>query len=326
MLVLVTGVAGFIGMHVAKELLSSGAEVIGIDNLNDYYDKNLKLARLERLKADNFCFHTIDIADKDQMLTLGSQYKFTHIIHLAAQAGVRYSLTNPDAYIEANVVGHLNVLELARFNAGLKHLIYASSSSVYGGNKKLPFAVTDRVDSPISLYAATKKCDELMSHAYSHLYSIPTTGLRFFTVYGPWGRPDMAAYLFTDNIIQGKPIKVFNQGKMRRNFTYVDDITQGVIKALHKPPVPVNGEDVAHKLYNLGNNKAEDLLYFIECIEKSVGRRAELEMMPLQAGDVPDTVADIEISMQDLDFAPTTNIEVGIDNFVTWFKEYNQIS
>ncbi len=321
MRVLVTGAAGFIGFHVANALLARGEEVVGVDNLNDYYDVRLKEARLAHLQAQkNFSFHKIGIAEKEPMLALAVSNP-THIVHLAAQAGVRYSLIKPFAYTEANVTGHLVMLELARQLPDLKHFVYASSSSVYGGNTKIPFAVDDPVEKPVSLYAATKRANELMSSTYAHLYKIPATGLRFFTVYGPWGRPDMAAYLFTKNILAGQPIKVFNHGKMKRDFTYIDDIVAGVLGALDKPP---EGEHPPAGLYNLGNSHAENLMDFIAVIEKALGQKAEYDFQPMQAGDVPETFADISASTRDFGFQPKTSINEGIEKFTAWYRDYHK--
>ncbi len=318
--VLVTGAAGFIGAAVAGALLARGDNVIGVDNLNDYYDVALKQARLARLHGqDKFDFHQIDIADRDRMLKLAAELpRITHIVHLAAQAGVRYSLVNPYAYVTSNVMGQLVMLEMARALPGLKHFVYASSSSVYGANTKTPFAVGDAVEKPSSLYAATKRADELFGHAYAHLYAIPSTGLRFFTVYGPWGRPDMAPILFAQAISAGEPIRVFNHGEMWRDFTYIDDIVDGVVRALDRPPA----QTPPHALYNLGNNKTEKLTDFIAEIEKALGRKAQMKMEPMQPGDVPITSADIEASRRDLGFDPKTPINQGIPKFVAWFKDY----
>jgi UDP-glucuronate 4-epimerase len=319
MRILLTGAAGFIGFHVAQALLARGDEVIGIDNLNDYYDVSLKQARLDQLTPHkNFTFHKFNIADRDAMLPLAKSGA-THIVHLAAQAGVRYSLINPYAYVESNLMGQVVMLELARSTANLQHFIYASSSSVYGGNTKVPFDVTDAVDHPVSLYAATKRADELMSWTYAHLYNIPTTGLRFFTVYGPWGRPDMAAYAFTKNIMAGKPISVFNHGKMKRDFTYIDDIVRGVLAALDKKP---NGQP-RYALYNLGNSKCENLMDFIGTLEHALGKKAEIDFQDMQLGDVSETFADITASTRDLGFKPTTSIADGIPKFVEWYKSYH---
>ena len=322
MRVLLTGAAGFIGFHVAKALLARGAQVVGVDNLNDYYDVSLKQARLDQLLPHkDFSFHKTNIADKDAMLPLAAS-GLTHIVHLAAQAGVRYSLENPFAYVESNLMGHVVVLELARHVPGLKHFVYASSSSVYGGNTKTPFAVGDAVERPVSLYAATKRSDELMSTTYAHLFRIPTTGLRFFTVYGPWGRPDMATYIFTRQIMAGQAIKVFNHGKMRRDFTFVDDIVSGVLAAFDRPPQD-NGVEPPAALYNLGNSHAEDLMHFIGVLENALGRKAIIDFQPMQAGDVPETFADIAASTRDLGFSPTMGIEQGIPKFVEWYREFH---
>jgi UDP-glucuronate 4-epimerase len=316
--VLVTGAAGFIGAAVSHALLARGAHVIGVDNLNDYYDVSLKQARLDRLTSQpHFDFHQLDISDRDHMLKLAADFPgITHIVHLAAQAGVRYSLINPYAYITANVMGQVVMQELARALSSLEHFVYASSSSVYGANKKTPFAVGDAVDHPNSLYAATKRVDELIGHTYAHLYGIPSTGLRFFTVYGPWGRPDMAPILFATAIASGKPIRVFNHGEMWRDFTYIDDIVDGVLRAMDRPP----SATPPHALYNLGNHKSERLTDFIAEIEKAMGRTAEKILEPIQPGDVPATYADIEASTRDLGFVPATPISVGIPKFVAWFK------
>lgn len=325
MAILLTGAAGFIGFHVAQVLLQRGEEVIGLDNLNDYYDPTLKRARLEQLQEQKgFKFFKVDIAEPDAVRDATRGVEIDRVIHLAAQAGVRYSLINPYAYIRANVLGHTVMLELARSLKNCRHFVYASSSSVYGGNTKLPFAVEDRVDSPISLYAATKKADELISHAYSHLFGFPQTGLRFFTVYGPWGRPDMAMFIFTKAIFEGRPIQVFNNGDMRRDFTYIDDIVNGVIKTLDNPPPP-NEQGRPYRLYNIGNNRSEPLMRMIELIEKEVGRKAEKEFLPMQEGDVPASFADISAIQRDTGFAPTTPIDVGIPRFVDWYRRYHNL-
>ena len=323
MTVLVTGAAGFIGYHVATALLARGEAVVGVDNLNDYCDVSLKKARLDRLESQaNFTFRLVDIADQAAVDAMAADAgPFRAVVHLAAQAGVRYSLENPMAYIRSNVVGQTAILELCRHMAGLEHLVYASSSSVYGGNTKLPFAVEDRVDSPVSLYAATKRADELIAHTYAHLYRLPCTGLRFFTVYGPWGRPDMAAYLFTQAILAGRPIKVFNHGNMRRDFTYIDDIVDGVLRVLARPPSD-DGE-APHRLYNIGNNHPEALLDFIAVLEDALGRTAEKELLPLQPGDVPESAADISAIQRDTGFAPTTPISVGVPKFIAWYRDYH---
>lgn len=326
MTVLVTGAAGFIGYHCAKRLAERGETVIGIDSFSDYYDVRLKKARLVELAPlTSFTFREADISDHGDMVELARAFpKIDRIIHLAAQPGVRYSLINPHAYVQANVMGHLNILEMSRHQPDFRHLVYASSSSVYGGNTKLPFAIEDPVDHPVSLYAATKKSDELMSHCYSHLYRIPSTGLRFFTVYGPWGRPDMAAWLFTEAIFNGEPIQVFNHGDMRRDFTYIDDITTGVIAALDHPTPSIAGAP-PHRVYNIGNHKAEPLLRFIEVIEKAVGKKAKIDLKPMQPGDVKETYADVTAIQRDLGFAPDTPIDVGIPRFVEWFKGYMKL-
>lgn len=320
MTILVTGAAGFIGAAVSRALLARGDRVVGIDNLVPYYDVTLKQARLATLTPlPGFDFHQIDISDRDRVQALAADYPgITGIVHLAAQPGVRYSLENPYAYVTANVMGQVTMLEMARALPGLKHFVYASSSSVYGANTKTPFAVGDAVDHPNSLYAATKRTDELFGHTYAHLYGLAATGLRFFTVYGPWGRPDMAPMLFARAITEGKPIRVFNHGEMWRDFTYIDDIVDGVIRALDRPATGAP----PHALYNLGNHKSEKLTDFIAAIEKSLGKKAQMVMEPMQPGDVPATHADIEASTRELGFAPTTPISVGIPKFVDWFREF----
>lgn len=326
MTILVTGAAGFIGTHVTTALLERGEAVIGIDNLNDYYDPALKLARLKTLEHKNFQFHKCDLADADALSTVVSGQKITAVVHLGAQAGVRYSIENPGAYIQSNLVGHANILELCRHNDNLDHLVYASSSSVYGGNKKQPFSIDDPVDTPVSLYAATKRADELLSQSYAHLYGLPQTGLRFFTVYGPWGRPDMAYWLFTDAILAGRPIKVFNHGDMARDFTYIDDIVSGILNVLVGPPQ--QGGDNAfhnpapHKVYNIGNNKPEKLLHMIEVVEDALGMKAEKQFEPMQPGDVKETFADTDALENDFGFKASTPIEVGIPAFVTWYRDF----
>ena len=326
MSILLTGAAGFIGFHVAKALLERGDRVVGIDNLNDYYDVRLKEARLAGLHAHpGFVFAKLDVADREGVLAVVERHgDLRSIIHLAAQAGVRYSFENPYAYIDANVMGTLVMLEAARRIDRLTAITYASSSSVYGANQKQPFSVEDRVDQPVSLYAATKRSCELVAHTYSHLYGLPATGLRFFTVYGPWGRPDMAAYLFTRAILAGQPIKVFNEGRMARDFTYIDDIVAGTIAA-HDRPSAV-GTGVAHRIYNLGNHRSEKLLDFIAVLERALGRAARKELLPLQPGDVPETFADIEASRRDLGFDPKIPIEVGLARFVQWYKQYHGVN
>ncbi|MFB0922846.1 MAG: NAD-dependent epimerase/dehydratase family protein [Alphaproteobacteria bacterium] len=322
MTVLVTGAAGFIGMHVSQALMARGETVIGIDNLNDYYDVTLKEARLARLTVNpSFSFVRGDIGDPEALARAGAGVD--RIVHLAAQAGVRYSLENPGAYIQANIVGHMNVIELARaIGDDLKHLVYASSSSVYGGNTKLPFSVDDQVDNPISLYAATKKADELMSHSYASTFGLPQTGLRFFTVYGPWGRPDMSLYIFTRKILAGDSIPVFNHGDMQRDFTFIDDIVAGVLAALDNPP-PRDGEGVPHRVYNLGNHRSEPLMRFIGLIEAALGTKAEIDFQPMQPGDVQATYADIDASRRDLGFEPRIPIDEGIPKFVDWYREFH---
>jgi len=330
--VLVTGAAGFIGFHLARRLLDSGTEVVGLDNLNDYYDPNLKQARLEILQGTpGFRFVKLDLADRPGMKQLFATEGFDRVAHLAAQAGVRYSLTDPHAYVDSNLVGFVNLLEGCR-HAGVQHLAYASSSSVYGANTRMPFSVHHNVDHPVSLYAATKKANELMAHTYSHLYGIPTTGLRFFTVYGPWGRPDMALFLFTRAILAGEPIKVFNHGQMRRDFTYIDDIVEGVARVLDRAAEP-NPEwsgdtpDPAtslapYRLYNIGNNQPVELLYLIEVLESCIGRAAMKEFVDMQPGDVPATYADIDALGADVGFRPVTSIEDGVQRFVEWYREF----
>ncbi|QCO01744.1 SDR family NAD(P)-dependent oxidoreductase [Azospirillum argentinense] len=327
MTIVVTGAAGFIGSHVASALLDRGETVLGIDNLNDYYSVALKEARLARLAArPGFRFIKADVSDRAAVEALAPDFAAaTGVVHLAAQAGVRYSLENPYAYVDANVTGQVAMLEAARRMPKLKHFVYASTSSVYGANKKMPFSVDDRVDSPMSIYAATKKAAEMMTYAYCHLYKVPATGLRFFTVYGPWGRPDMAAYLFADAIMAGRPIRVFNEGRMKRDFTYVDDIAAGVLAALDRPAAP-DANGAPHAVYNLGNNRTEDLMRFIGIIEESLGRKANMNMEPIQAGDVPETSADIEASRRDLGYEPTTSIETGLPRFVAWYKGYHGLA
>jgi UDP-glucuronate 4-epimerase len=332
MKILLTGAAGFIGMHTAKRLLERGDEVLGLDNLNDYYDVNLKSKRLAQLSGfKNFRFIKADVTDEGLIKKLFKEEKFNRVVHLAAQAGVRYSLINPQAYISSNVVGFTNILEASRLN-GIEHLVYASSSSVYGGNTKLPFAESDNVDHPVSLYAATKKANELMAHTYSHLYQLPTTGLRFFTVYGPWGRPDMALYLFTRAILSGEAIRVYNYGRMSRDFTYVDDIVEGVVRVLDRIATAAESSNsllgspstshAPYRVFNIGNNKPVALLDFIKCIEQALGKRAVKELMPLQDGDVAATYADTNALNQWVGFVPATEIKQGIEKFVTWYQQY----
>ena len=319
--ILVTGAAGFIGFHLSKRILEEGGEVIGFDNLNDYYDVNLKYARLEILeKYEKFTFIKGNLADKNAVDNLFVTYKPEVVVNLAAQAGVRYSIDNPGSYIESNIIGFYNILEACR-HYPVSHLLYASSSSVYGNQKKTPFSTDDNVDHPISLYAATKKSNELMAFTYSHLYEIPCTGLRFFTVYGPYGRPDMAYFSFTQKIMRGETIKIFNNGDMYRDFTYVDDIVQGIMNMLLNPPAPDENGDRA-KVYNIGNNNPEKLMYFIETLEKAIGKVAEKEYLPMQPGDVYQTYADVTDLQRDFDFKPATSIEDGLNKFAKWYFEY----
>lgn len=333
--ILVTGAAGFIGSHLGKKLLAKGVEVVGLDNLNDYYDVNLKLARLKQLEeCPGFRFVKMDLSDREGIAALFAAEKFDTVVNLAAQAGVRYSLENPHAYIDSNISGFMNILEGCRHNA-VKHLVYASSSSVYGANTSMPFSVHHNVDHPVSLYAATKKANELMAHTYSSLYGIPTTGLRFFTVYGPWGRPDMALFLFTKAILEGRSIDVFNYGKMQRDFTFVDDIVEGVIRVSEKVPQgnpawsgasPDPGTSYApYKIYNIGNNSPVELLRFIEVLEDALGKKAQKNMLPIQAGDVPATFADVDDLIADVGFKPATSIEDGIGRFVAWYREFYRV-
>ena len=323
MKILVTGVAGFIGMFTAKKLLERGDEVVGIDNLNDYYDVNLKLARLDQLKSyQKFRFIKLDIADSSAIAELFEKEKFQRVIHLAAQAGVRYSLENPQAYVSSNLSGFVNVLEGCRHNQ-IEHLVYASSSSVYGGNTKVPFAETDNVDHPVSLYAASKKANELMAHTYSHLFSLPTTGLRFFTVYGPWGRPDMAYFKFTKAICGNEPIDVFNHGDMERDFTYVDDIVEGVVRVLN---LPKSETTIPYRIFNIGNNEPVNLLAFISVIEEALGKTTEKRFLPMQDGDVPRTFADVGALEAAIGFVPSTRLEAGIKRFVDWYVLYYKLS
>jgi UDP-glucuronate 4-epimerase len=325
MSVLVTGAAGFIGYYTSKVLLERGRQVIGVDNLNDYYNISLKQSRLNNLKKQaGFSFNQLDIADRDSICTLfQANPDINEIIHLAAQPGVRYSLVNPFAYTRSNIEGHLVLLEAARQLDGLKHFVYASSSSVYGDSSEVPFSTGNSTDAPVSLYAATKKSMEMMSHAYAHLYRMPLSGLRFFTVYGPWGRPDMAYYSFTRKILAGEPIPVFNDGKMRRDFTYIDDIVMGILSCLDKPP----SDDGAppFRLYNIGNNKSENLMDFIAELEKALGKKAEINLQSMQAGDVKETFANIDAMKKDFGFKPTTGIDVGIPLFVEWYKSFHRV-
>ncbi|MEL0612512.1 NAD-dependent epimerase [Marinomonas arenicola] len=333
MKVLVTGAAGFIGHGLIKPLLARGDDVVGIDNLNDYYDPALKIARLDDLARfkdshqaqDRFRFIKMDLADRDAMATLFEDEQFDVVVNLAAQAGVRYSIENPQAYIDSNLVGFANILEGCR-QTKVKHLVYASSSSVYGMNKKQPFSTEDRVDYPISLYAATKKSNELMAHSYSHLYDIPTTGLRFFTVYGPWGRPDMAAYKFVKAIFEGQPIDVYNHGQMKRDFTYIDDIVEGIVRVIGTIPTKMESEITAatapYKVFNIGNNQPIELRRFIDAIESACGKKAQENHLPMQAGDVPLTFADIDELIESTGFKPATSIEDGMQNFVDWYRDF----
>ena len=335
MKIVVTGSAGFIGSAVSLSLLERGDEVLGIDNVNDYYDVNLKFSRLERTKSyDTFIEARISLEDKEAIFDAISNFKPERVINLAAQAGVRYSIENPYAYVDSNLFGFMNILEACRYN-NVKHLVYASSSSVYGANTKMPFSVHDNVDHPLSLYAATKKANELMAHTYSNLYDLPTTGLRFFTVYGPWGRPDMALFLFTKNILAGEPINVFNYGNHSRDFTYIDDIVEGVIRTLDKIPTPNpkwSGEQpdsatsfAPYRLYNIGNNKPVELKHYIQVLEDCLGKKAQQNLLPLQAGDVPDTFAEVDELVEDVGYKPKTSVEAGIKNFVGWYREYFKV-
>jgi UDP-glucuronate 4-epimerase len=329
--VLVTGAAGFIGFHLCRRLLDRGNQVIGVDNLSDYYDVRLKEARLALLREDRFEFLRLDIADRERVSSLFEKYGFSQVLHLAAQAGVRYSLQNPHAYIDANLVGFMNILEGCR-HARTAHLVFASSSSVYGANQKLPFSEHDNVDHPVSLYAATKKANELMAHTYANLYGLPCTGLRFFTVYGPWGRPDMALFKFTRNILEGKPIEVYNQGRMIRDFTYIDDVVEGVVRILDQPAQPDpnwTGETpdparsfAPYRVYNIGNNQPVELLRYIEVLERCLGRKAQMLLMPMQPGDVPATMADITELIEAVGFRPVTPVEEGVPRFVEWYRSY----
>lgn len=335
MKILITGVAGFIGFHLAKRLLDEQKEVVGVDNLNPYYDVNLKLARLKQIENyKNFKFVKIDLKDTKDVFTLFENEKFDYVLHMAAQAGVRYSLQNPYVYVESNVLATVNILEAIK-KFPVRHFVLASTSSVYGANKKIPFSVHDNVDHPVSLYAATKKAAELVSHTYSALYSIPTTVLRFFTVYGPWGRPDMALFIFTKNILEGRPIDVYNYGKMKRDFTYIDDVVEGVVHVMVKIPQPNPNWDAQnpdpatsfapYKVYNIGNNQPVELLEFIETLEECLGKKAEKNFLPLQPGDVVETYANVDDLIKDVGFKPSTSIKVGIKNFVEWYKKFYKI-
>jgi UDP-glucuronate 4-epimerase len=319
-MILVTGAAGFIGFHVARQLLAEGRHVVGLDSLNDYYDPALKQARLGILRENaRFSFVQADLADRPSMASLFAKHRFAVVIHLAAQAGVRYSIDHPHAYVDANLEGFVNVLEGCRHNE-CHHLIYASSSSVYGANTKLPFSVDDKTDSPISLYAATKKANELMAHSYSHLYRLPVTGLRFFTIYGPWGRPDMAIFLFAKSIMEGKPIKLFNHGRMRRDFTYIDDVIRVVLRLIDR--IPASDGRAPAQVYNVGNHHPEELTHVVSLLEKELGRTAIKDMLPMQPGDVTETFADVADLMRDTGFRPDTSIEDGIRNFAAWYRDY----
>jgi len=333
--VLITGAAGFIGFHLSKRLLEAGYQVTGVDNMNDYYDVRLKEARLDELAPfSDFSLVKADLADRKALEKMFETTRFDVVVNLAAQAGVRYSLENPHAYVDSNIVGFVNILECCRHNK-VRHLVFASSSSVYGANTKMPFSVHHNVDHPVSLYAASKKANELMAHTYSHLYKLPCTGLRFFTVYGPWGRPDMALFLFTKAIMEDRPIKVFNHGKMQRDFTYIDDIVEGVVRVMAKLPEPNpdwNGDDpdpgtsyAPYKNYNIGNNQPVELMSFIEAIERTLGKTAEKEFLDLQLGDVPATYADVDDLMKDVGFKPATPIESGIARFVEWYREFYKV-
>jgi UDP-glucuronate 4-epimerase len=333
--ILVTGVAGFIGFHVAQRLLAQGRAVVGIDNLNAYYDPKLKHARLAELgKLKGFCFVKLDLADRTGMAALFAEHRFPYVVHLGAQAGVRHSLTDPHAYIDSNIVGFTNVLEGCRHN-GCEHLLFASSSSVYGANTRMPFSVHDNVDHPVALYGASKKANELMAHAYAHLFRLPTTGLRFFTVYGPWGRPDMALWLFTAAILQGRPIKLFNNGSMRRDFTYIDDVTEAVVRLIAHAPQPNpqwSGEapdpgssNAPWRIYNIGNNNPVELKDFVAAIEQALGRKAKRELLPMQPGDVPATYADVDDLMREVGFRPSTPIGEGIAKFIAWYRAYHRL-
>lgn len=334
--VLVTGAAGFIGFHLSSLLCQRGYQVAGVDNLNPYYDVNLKLARLDQLKSNpGFTFHHVDIADKNGIDKIFESQRIDYVVNLAAQAGVRYSVQNPYVYAQSNINGFLNILEASR-HAKLKHLIYASSSSVYGANRKMPFSVHDNVDHPLSMYAATKKANELMAHSYSSLFNLPTTGLRFFTVYGPYGRPDMALFLFTKAILEGKPIDVYNHGKMRRDFTYVGDIVESISRLIPKPAEPNNAWSghtpdpsssfAPYRIYNIGNHSPVELDLFITTIEKKLGRKAIRNLMPIQSGDVPETFADVKDLEEAIGFKPSTSLEVGIGKFVEWYLEYYKVA
>jgi UDP-glucuronate 4-epimerase len=324
MTVLVTGAAGFIGFHTVKRLCEQGLEVVGIDNLNDYYSVELKQARLKELQAlPGFDFRTLDIVDKPALMTLFKDHRFTEVIHLAAQAGVRYSLDNPDVYAQSNLTGFLNVLEACRHHRP-EHLIYASSSSVYGANSKLPFSVEDAVDHPVSLYAASKRANELMAHSYCHLYELKASGLRFFTVYGPWGRPDMALFKFTDAILNDRPIDLYNQGQMSRDFTYIDDIVESIVRLRSRPPLPESAGEGVNRIFNIGRGTPVALLDFVDCLESALDRPARRNLMPMQAGDVHKTWADVSALAQWVDFRPQVSVEAGVGQFVKWYRHFYQ--
>ncbi|MCS6944450.1 MAG: SDR family NAD(P)-dependent oxidoreductase [Sutterellaceae bacterium] len=322
-MILVTGAAGFIGFHVAQALLARGDAVLGLDSLNDYYDPALKQARLAQLAHSRFIFERCDLADRAAVQAVFARHRIEAVVHLAAQAGVRYSLSHPHAYVDANVVGFLNLLEAVRARP-VRHTVYASTSSVYGANTKLPFAVEDRVDQPVSLYAATKRADELMAYVYARQFGLVLTGLRFFTVYGPWGRPDMAAFKFTRAILAGEPIEVYNHGDMKRDFTYIDDVVDGLLRVLDRPPAP-DENGVPHRLYNIGNHRPEPLLRFIEVLAAAVGRSPQMRMLPMQPGDVKETCADIGPLTRDYGWRPTTTIETGLPRFVAWYRQYYRV-
>ena len=327
--ILITGVAGFIGFHVARRLLQAGRSIVGIDNMNAYYDPALKQARRAELaKSAQFQFHRLDVAERAGMARLFEQHRFRQVVHLAAQVGVRYSLVEPQAYVDANLVGFANVLEGCR-HAGCRHLLYASSSSVYGASSKPPFRTSDNVDRPLNLYGASKRANELMAHSYAHLFGLPTTGLRFFTVYGPWGRPDMAVWLFTEAILAGRPIKLFNHGRMRRDFTYVDDVVEAVVRLIDRPAVGDAGEAASSaapwRIYNIGNNTAVQVLELVALIEGTLGRKATHELMPMQPGDAPETCADVEELMRDVGFRPATPLKTGLERFIAWYRDYHRV-
>jgi UDP-glucuronate 4-epimerase len=333
--ILLTGCAGFIGFHVAERLLADGHDVVGLDNLSDYYDPTLKQARLDRLTPHTaFTFERVDVSDRAVMADVFRRHRPARVVHLAAQAGVRYSLQNPHAYVDANLVGYVNVLEGCRHH-GVEHLVYASSSSVYGANTRLPFSVHDNVDHPLSLYAATKKANELMAHTYAHLYGLPSTGLRFFTVYGPWGRPDMALFLFTKAILEDRPIDVFNEGRMQRDFTYVDDVVEGVVRILAKSPAPdptwsgdrpdPGTSRAPYRIYNIGNDRPVELLRYIEVLERCLGKRARMNLLPMQPGDVPATRADVDDLAREFGYRPRTTVDEGVARFVEWYRAYYRV-